>query len=445
ARLVEASGGGAAKALSVASEAQRLAALASLPEAVVDSLGVASLLPNVLASARQAVADAQGAAGSAAALQQQLATAETFWALAEWSRSWQDSCPLQRSGGSALTAQCAALRCWTLLRGGGQPVAPGPQSTQTGQPQSPPTAMMVLQQWPAMRTTLLQLRVSHQAGILYERFGSPHLADVCFQSGLLLMSQKLCGDRRWQLRFLCGRARLAMAGHPTWSNNNNSNNNNNNKELPALRPVEDTLREVEDLWNGQLSGEPRIGEPRIVLRHSGELSFPTAKGSSPGRRRAPPQELLELWAASVPGRSSPDELLRSEAFAWLLRGRAAQGSDASVAVIGSDKLSLALQLLSEHHKVSSRLWASCTAQAAARVAERDPDSPLPSCLCRGLLASAEALAQAFCEIAVQLLADDEKAMALALECRKALSRQSSTLRSGRRALLQEEELTLIKK
>ncbi|CAE7310854.1 unnamed protein product [Symbiodinium sp. CCMP2592] len=143
--------------------------------------------------------------------------------------------------------------------------------------------------WPAFRSALLQLRVVSQASHLYKWLGEADLADACCQCGLQLISQRLCGDHRWKLRFLCMRARSAMA---------------QSARVPDMAGLKDAkapelerlLAEIDALWNGKMQASAKMGKEAAV-----------------------PWECLELWAEAgtmaVPCWRGFPELGRS----WKLR------------------------------------------------------------------------------------------------------------------------------
>merc|ERR1712182_26758 len=70
----------------------------------------------------------------------------------------------------------------------------------------------VLEAWPFSRCVLLQLRVLERVGCGFERFGVPQWAEHFYKSGLAFLSHFPRGTAGWRIRFLCGRARLTLAG-----------------------------------------------------------------------------------------------------------------------------------------------------------------------------------------------------------------------------------------
>ncbi|CAE7371898.1 ESPL1 [Symbiodinium sp. CCMP2456] len=172
---------------------------------------------------------------------------------------------------------------------------------------------------------LARFPVCALASHLYKWLGEADLADACCQCGLQLISQRLCGDHRWKLRFLCMRARSAMA------------QSNRLPDMAGFKEVkvpelERLLAEIDTLWNGmQVSAKMGAEEyPKCQPSKTQELwaEAGTMDGSSwrgfpefgrswklrltalaAQRRRCP-----EAWAAHIDGllswmRTMPDKPL----------------------------------------------------------------------------------------------------------------------------------------
>ncbi|CAE7843365.1 ESPL1, partial [Symbiodinium sp. KB8] len=240
---------------------QRLIAVSTMPEQSPGIWGEGGAWIDVHASARAAVACVAREEG--AVPQNWLHVVEALWALASCTMRWQDrrcQCP----GGSAVTAQCAALTSLMLLFRG-QSKARSLKVQQNAQDAAEEPWL----RWPAFRSALLQLRVVSQASHLYKWLGEADLADACCQCGLQLISQRLCGDHRWKLRFLCMRARSAVA---------------QSSRLPDMAGFKDVkapelerlLAEIDTLWKG--------------------MQVSAKMGAEEGPEAAAPWECLELWA-----------------------------------------------------------------------------------------------------------------------------------------------------
>lgn len=342
-------------------EAQRLGALSALQCASV-TVQVSETGSAALAAASKVLEQSSQKVDSHQLLPHGLITAEVLWGLAEWSMNWPSSRLDQRPGGSSLTAQCAALRSLTLLLTGSK-LAPAKQlPTQRNFKQAEEGVL----HWPLLRSFLLQLRVTHQIGLLYERFGEPRLADLCFQGGMQLMARKLCGDRRWKLRFLCGRARLAVAGFPIptmWFGHSV-------QAAPlASRSLEEVLEEVKDMWNEKLHGQPRL-----VFSSTADSS---SRGPEVGDDRASmPNELLELWLSFLLQKGNVGSPTSRELISWL-QERAGPSDLRSANAL--------LQLLSKQSEACDERWLEVAVQLVRAASE----SMVPHFLGRGLLAAAE--------------------------------------------------------
>eukprot|EP00439_Symbiodinium_sp_Y106_P019445 s3274_g2.t1 len=295
---------------------QRLIAISTMPEQSPGIWGEGGAWIDVHASARAAVACvAREDAG--AVPQTWLHVVEALWALASCTMHWQDrhcQCP----GGIAVTAQCAALTSLMLLFRGQSKA----RSLRVQQPAADAAEEPWLR-WPAFRSALLQLRVVSQASHLYKWLGEADLADACCQCGLQLISQRLCGDHRWKLRFLCMRARSAMA---------------QSSRLPDMAGLKDAkapelarlLAEIDVLWNGKMQASAKMGTEAAVpweclelWAEAGTMAVPCWRGFpelgrswklrltalAAQRRRCP-----EAWAAHIDGllswmRAMPDKPL----------------------------------------------------------------------------------------------------------------------------------------
>eukprot|EP00931_Biecheleriopsis_adriatica_P094245 TRINITY_DN6791_c0_g1_i1.p1 TRINITY_DN6791_c0_g1~~TRINITY_DN6791_c0_g1_i1.p1 ORF type:complete len:2156 (-),score=477.61 TRINITY_DN6791_c0_g1_i1:155-6622(-) len=386
-----------ASSSALALHTQRLAALAALPASLTSTLWCqgdnkdgdnVSLQASMAAAAVKMLRPEAGGV----ALQGQLDIAEALWALAEQSMQWQDTTSQRQApGGSALTAQCAALRSLTLLTvGGGQAKTSQPPPGLVGRD----CTSDVLQRWPTLRSGLLHLRLVHQVGILYERFGVPHLADLSFQCGLRLVAQKLYGDPRWKLCFLCGRARLALAGYPSVAMSFGQL-----AQVPAARKLEEVLSEVENL-----------------SRRIGVLPLPTS-----------------VLLPEHPRKETSDE--EANISSYLLELLELQIDFSPVAVDLSDcELSTAVQLLSRRYDACLELWAERVAELARSLTELSTGHGR----CRALLASAEACFKAATRSAVKGSGgQDIKAL------RRSLLRGSKVLKRSGRQLLNCDEIQTV--
>jgi len=348
-------------------EAHRLGALSALPctSATVQVRETASA---VLATASKVLEQSSQEVEGHQFVQHGFITAEVLWGLAEWSMNWPDCRADQRPGGSGLTAQCAALRSLTLLLTGSKSA---PAKRILKQRNSKHAEEGVLH-WPLLRSFLLQLRVTHQIGLLYERFGEPRLADLCFQGGLQLMARKLCGDRRWKLRFLCGRARLAVAGFPSpaiWSGPSAQ------AASPlALRSLEEVLEEVKSMWNQKLLGQPTL----IVSSEQDRSSQALVNGDD---RTSMPNELLDLWLSLSLRKGGAGGPACQELLSWLPE-RAGPNDLRSANAL--------LQLLSKQTGACDERWV----EVAVLLVRSASGSMTPHFLGRGLLAAAEGVFQA---------------------------------------------------
>eukprot|EP00931_Biecheleriopsis_adriatica_P094246 TRINITY_DN6791_c0_g1_i2.p1 TRINITY_DN6791_c0_g1~~TRINITY_DN6791_c0_g1_i2.p1 ORF type:complete len:2160 (-),score=454.18 TRINITY_DN6791_c0_g1_i2:155-6634(-) len=380
-----------ASSSALALHTQRLAALAALPASFTSTLwfqgdnkeGENISLQEAMAAAVKTPRLEAGGMG----LQGQLDIAEALWALAEQSMQWQDSTSHhQAPGGSALTAQCAALRSLTLLTvGGGQANTSQPHPGLVGDGFTSEVSL----RWPMIRSGLLHLRVVHQVGVLYERFGVPHLADLSFQCGLRLVAQKLYGDPRWKLRFLCGRARLALAGYPSTAMSFGQL-----AQVPAARKLEEVLSEVENFSR-------RIGVLPTSTSLSEHPQKPTLDDQASISSFLP--ELLKLQMDLYPGTVD----------------------------LSTCELNTAVQLLSRRYDSCVELWAERVAELARSLTELSTGHGR----CRALLASAEACFKAATHSAGKgSTGPDIKAL------RHTLLRGSRVLRRSSRQLLDCDEI-----
>lgn len=342
-------------------EAQRLSALSALHCASI-TVQVSETGPAALAAASKVLEQSSQKVDSQQLLTHGLITAEVLWGLAEWSMTWANHRLDQRPGGSSLTAQCAALRSLTILLTGSK-LAPAKQLPKQRNFKQAEEGVL---HWPLLRSFLLQLRVTHQIGLLYERLGEPRLADVCFQGGMQLMARKLCGDRRWKLRFLCGRARLAVAGFPSpamWFGHTV-------QAAPlASRSVEEVLEGVKDMWNQKLHGQPR-------LVFSSEPDSSSLVPEVREDRASMPHELLDLWL-SLTLRKGNVGSPASRELIFCLQERAGPSDLRSANAL--------LQLLSKQSEACDERWVEVAVQLVWAASE----SMVPHFLGRGLLAAAE--------------------------------------------------------
>eukprot|EP00930_Biecheleria_cincta_P060020 TRINITY_DN4571_c0_g1_i1.p1 TRINITY_DN4571_c0_g1~~TRINITY_DN4571_c0_g1_i1.p1 ORF type:complete len:1891 (+),score=319.79 TRINITY_DN4571_c0_g1_i1:166-5838(+) len=407
-------------------EAQRLGALTSLPFAIV-TVQVRETMSAILATASKVLEQSSQEVEGHQFVQHGFITAEVLWGLAEWSMNWSDSRADQRPGGSGLTAQCAALRSLTLLLAGSKP-AP---AKQVPKQQSTKHAEEGVLHWPMLRSFLLQLRVIHQTGLLYERLGEPRLADLCFQGGLQLMARKLCGDRRWKLRFLCGRARLAVAGFPSPAILGGPSV----QAAPPLasRSLEDMLEEVKCLWNQKFHGQPRL----ICTSEEDSLPQSLSNGSD---RTSTPNDLLDLWLSLSLRKGGVGSTAFQELMSWLTE-RARPGDLRSANAL--------LQLLSKNAGACDERWV----EVAVLLVRAASGSMVPHFLARGLLAAAEG---AFSALQSAATAPQRLTMRAALQlCISALDRRNfianeaericaalKSLLSGQAALWLEASLLL---
>mmetsp|Transcript_5145 Transcript_5145/g.7390 ORF Transcript_5145/g.7390 Transcript_5145/m.7390 type:complete len:2254 (+) Transcript_5145:65-6826(+) len=128
---------------------------------------------------------------------------EALQVSAEWSACSNTSCNGEQSGRfGGVTALRLATQAFDLVK----QLAQRPT---TGSP-----AVLATQATSHSRSVMLQLRNLFLLGLCYERIGVPHWSDYFYSAGLRFLAQHSCGAADWQLRFLCARARLALAGFP---------------------------------------------------------------------------------------------------------------------------------------------------------------------------------------------------------------------------------------
>jgi len=287
-------------------------------------------------------------------------------------------------------------------------------------------------------------------GWLYERLGVPQWADFYYESGLRFMSESSCCAARWQLKFLCGRARLALSGFPCRSLsahctdgpaggalNGAGDASSGAKEgqvpvccLDASTP----LVEVEELWNNRLSGSPSVA----LLEE--ESAAPLAP-HGPEEGLGPPVELLELWAAALLQRMEKECLGVVPPpkglclLASRLLGLATAGAEQGISPLASPSsgrgLGHLVQALGRCDGVHE-LWRACLSHVSAAI-PTDAAMPLPSGTSGWLLGIAAALAQAFWQPWVNQLAPS-----MAQQLRAVLRQCEATLH-GSQGFLQAEQ------
>eukprot|EP00928_Gymnodinium_smaydae_P038253 TRINITY_DN26420_c0_g4_i1.p1 TRINITY_DN26420_c0_g4~~TRINITY_DN26420_c0_g4_i1.p1 ORF type:complete len:2641 (-),score=461.58 TRINITY_DN26420_c0_g4_i1:29-7468(-) len=125
--------------------------------------------------------------------------------------------------------------------------------------------------WPVSRCIDILLRLLLHAGCLYEHLGEARWADYYYSSGLSVLlvalpAASVSVQYTWHLPFLCGRARLALAGWPlragAFARNEDDGRETRVESISAESSfeadIESILSHVESLWNDSIQGWPFV-------------------------------------------------------------------------------------------------------------------------------------------------------------------------------------------